>query len=66
MGELVDFIAFFRMRERPTGTSFRGGEVVPFMGIRYARLEPLASEFDRSQRAVAGARKRRKGKNNPS
>lgn len=63
MGELIDFVAIFKTRERLIVPLPGSGEVLPFTGIRYSRLEPLAAEFFSPQGAIASGRKRRKGKN---
>ena len=42
MGELVDFIAFFRSRERLVVPPSGGGEVLPFTGVRYSRHDVAA------------------------
>lgn len=63
MGELVDFVAILKTRERLIVPPSGSGEVLPFTGIRYSRLESLADEFLSPQGAIASGRKRRKGKN---
>ena len=63
MGELVDFIDFFRSRERLVVPPSDGGEVLPFTGVRYSRHDVAAIEVPSPQGVMSCGRKRRKSKN---
>ena len=61
MGELFDFVAFFKSRDR-VSVSQPEGVVVPFTGVRYSRMGTSDAEHLSPQGAVASGGKRRKGK----
>ncbi|MFM8702003.1 MAG: hypothetical protein ACKOC1_11480 [Hyphomicrobiales bacterium] len=62
MGEIIDFASIFRIRERQLPSPSLGGEIIPFLGVRYSRPEGVATEFISPNGFPASGRKRRKGK----